>query len=210
MADTSDSSTPRRAAAPPPLAAENPDAPPRPPLTSRNAPPVLVKQPPPFSVRLCQLLWVLSFAAGGIAVVYLFVIRQDQLPQIADAFRGVDASRAEETYTKAADIIYWSAFAAMVVVLVVQITLLVSFMNRREGVRWWQLATLIVQGLLFALALEFVANGDKGVLLRQVLIVQTGLVLLALLVSNFPGAIAWTARKHDVRRGIAGSGSPEL
>jgi hypothetical protein len=171
--------------------------------------PVLVKQPPPLSVRLSQLLWVLSFVAGTIAVVYFFIIRQDQLPLIEEAIRKVDATRGDETYTSAANIVYWSVFAVMVTILLTQITLLVSFMNRREHARWWQLATLIVQAGLFALGLELVSGGDKGVVLRQSLTAQCGLVLLALLISTLPGAIAWTARQHDVRRGTVGSGGLE-
>lgn len=186
------------------------ERPPRPPVRSANLPPVIVRQPPPLSVRLSQLLWALSFAAGGIGVVYFFAIRQDQLPLIADAIRAVDGTRADATYTSAADIVYWSAFATMVTLLLVQITLLVSFMSRREGIRWWQLATLIAQSLLYAVALELVGGGDTGVLLRQILTAQSGLVLLALVMSTFPAAIAWTARQHDVRRGTAGSSTPDL
>lgn len=161
-------------------------------------------------MRLSQLLWVLSFVAGGFAVVYYTIIREDQLPLIAEAIRGVDATRSDDVYTSAADIVYWSGFAIMVTILLIQITLLVSFMSRREGIRWWQLATLIVQALLFALTLELVAGGEKGVLLRQLLAGQCGLVLLALLISTFPAAIHWTARQHDVRRGLVGSSATDL
>jgi hypothetical protein len=162
------------------------------------------------SVRLSQLLWVLSFVAGGFGVVYYSIIREDQLPLIADAIRGVDPSRSDETYASAADIVYWSVFATMVTLLLIQITLLVSFMSRRQGIRWWQLSTLIAQALLYTLALELVAGGEKGVLLRQLSAAQCGLVLLALLASTLPAAIAWTARQHDVRRGPVGSGAPDI
>ncbi len=182
----------------------------RPPVRSPNAPPVLVKQPPPVSVRLSQLLWVLSFATGAAAVVYFFIIRKTQLPLIADAIRAVDDGRSDQTYTTAADIVFWSVFTILVTVLFVQITLLVSFMSRRIGIRWWQLVTFIAQLLLFAVSLELVATGDDGLVLRQLLAAQCGLVLLALLLSTLPSAIAWTARQHDVRRGPVGSGGPDL
>ena len=35
-------------------------------------------------------------------------------------------------------------------------------------------------------------------------------VLLAILVSTFPGALRWTARKHDVRKGVVGSPGAEI
>ena len=73
--------------------------PPRPTLKSPNAPPVVIKQPPPFSVRLTQLLWVLSFLAGLLAVGFLVAVREDQLPLISEAVREVDGSRADGTYT---------------------------------------------------------------------------------------------------------------
>jgi hypothetical protein len=176
------------------------EAPERPPTASPNAAPVLTKLPPPFSLRISQFLWVMSLLAGGIAVVYLFVIREDQLPLIADVVRGVSEGRSDETYDAAADIIYWAVFGTAVALLLWQIVLLVSFSNRKPNVRWWQLATVILQILVFLLSLEIVAVGDNGPLVRQVLLAQWGLALVALLFSTFRGALHWTARRHDVRR----------
>lgn len=177
------------------------DRPARPTLSSSNQAPVMVKQPPPFTVRMSQFLWVLSFFAGAASIIYYFVIREDQNPLILEAIRTVDGTRPLATYESAADILYWSAFGAMVVMLGLQITLLVNFMTRRPGTRWWQLGSLLVQAVAFALAIEVVAGGEQGLLLRQLLAAQCALVLLALVFAIFPGAIAWTARKYDVRRG---------
>jgi len=181
--------------------------PPRPSLANPNAAPVLTKVPPPASVRLSQLCWVLSFFAGGTAIVYCFIIRQKQLPLIADFARSVSEGRADATYTTAADIIFWSMFGVMVGVLLVQITLLVAFTNRRPNTRWWQLATFAAQTLLFVIGLELVAGGEDGVFLRQLLLAQCALALLGLLFSTMPGALRWTARGHDVRRGPGGDGA---
>lgn len=184
-----------------PALEQSSERPPRPSLESANAPPVVIKQPPPFSVRLAQFLWVLSFLAGTVAVGFLVAIREDQLLLIADVVRDVDSARADETYDSAANIVYWSAFGIMVTLLLVQITLLVSFMSRRKGTRWWQFATVVTQFLLFVVIAELVARGDQGVSLRQLMSAQVGLALVAMLTSVFPGAIAWTARQHDIRRG---------
>lgn len=183
------------------------DRPQRPSLRSDNEPPVLVKEPPPFTVRLCQLLWVLSFVTGAVAVVYLFVVREEHLPVIADAIRAVDDTRTDATYTSAADIVYWSTFGVLVGLLLVQITHLVSFMSRKPGARWWQLGTLLVQAGLYALALEAVGDGEQGEQLRRLMMLQCGLVTLALLSGSFRSALKWTARRHDVRRGIVGATS---
>jgi hypothetical protein len=165
---------------------------------------VLTKLPPPFTVRLSQFLWVLSLLTGGVAVVYLFVIREDQVPLITDVVKGVAEGRSEETYTAAADILFWSVFAVAVTLLLIQIVLLVSFSNRKPNARWWQLATVAGQIGLFLLSSEFFATGEHGPVLRQVLLLQWSLALLALLFSSFRGALQWTARKYDVRR--AGEG----
>ncbi|MFG6502947.1 hypothetical protein [Microbacterium sp. P05] len=184
----------------------------RPSLVDKPGAPVVVKLPPPFSVRLSQLSWVLSLLVGAVGVVYLFVIRQPLQPDIAALIRGVDGTRAEETYTTASDIIYWSAFGALVALLLVQVTLLVSFANRRLGVRWWLLASLILQGAVFLAIRQLVALGERGVPLERLLLLQLGLALLGQLFCVLPGALRWTARQQDVRRSgnVAGGSSGEL
>ena len=162
---------------------------------------MLVKVPPPFSVRLSQFLWIISFAVGAFTVVYFFIIRQELLPLITDVAREVTEGRDDATYEAAADIVFWVVFAIMIGVLLVQITLMVSFMSRRPHIRWWQLATLVVQVLLVLLSPEWVALGQRGEPIPAFLAEQAALVLLGLLSSTMPKAIAWTARQHDVRRG---------
>jgi len=180
------------------------EAPARPPTGNPNAAPVLVKLPPPFSVRMSQLFWILSFAIGGFTAIYFFIIRQEQLPLISDLVRKVSEGRSDETYDTAADIVFWIVFGVMVGVLLIQITLLVSFMSRRPHVRWWQLATLALQVVLLLLSTEWVALGERRDSLLLLLAAQAGLVLIALLFSTFPKAINWSARQHDIRRGHDG------
>lgn len=172
----------------------------RPTLANPNTAPVLTKLTPPFSVRVAELFWILGFICGGFAIVYLFVIRKEQLPLISDAVRAVDATRSDQTYTTAADIIFWSVFGLLVATLLVQITLLVSFMARRPHIRLWQLLTWVVQVATLALSLDLALTGERAAPLQQILAAQCGLVLLALLASVIPGALAWSARKHDVVR----------
>jgi hypothetical protein len=159
---------------------------------------------PPFSVRMSQLFWILSFAVGGFTAVYFFIIREEQLPLISESVRSVVEGRSDETYDTAADIVFWIVFGAMVAILLIQITLLVSFMSRRPKMRWWQLATLGLQLILLMLSTEWVALGERRESLLLLLAAQAGLVVLALLCSVMPKAMAWTARQHDVRRGHEG------
>lgn len=97
----------------------------------------------------------------------------------------------------------------MIGLLLIQITLLVSFTNRKPGVRWWQFITLLGQALLFGLGRELIAAGDHGEHLRQLLAGQLVAVTLALLVSNLRGAVAWSVRRHDVRKGLGWSGGAD-
>jgi hypothetical protein len=180
------------------------EAPARPPTASPNVAPVLVKMTPPFSVRMSQLFWILSFAVGGFTAVYFFIIREEQLPLISESVRSVVEGRSDETYDTAADIVFWIVFGTMVAILLIQITLLVSFMSRRPKMRWWQLATLGLQLILLMLSTEWVALGERRESLLLLLAAQAGLVVLALLCSVMPKAMAWTARQHDVRRGHEG------
>ena len=160
-----------------------------------------MKLPPPFFVRASQVFWFLSLITGAAAIVYLFVIRQAQLPVIADMVEAVDGTRAEETYTSAADIIYWSIFGLCVAVVFLQIVFQVSFSNRRPHARWWQFGSILFQGGLLLIAREMVAIGERGVVLERLLLIQLGLAVLGLLCSLLPQALHWTARKYDVRRG---------
>lgn len=194
------------------VAAPTGSAPGRPSLTGKDAAPVLVKLPPPVVVRISQVAWLTSLLAGGVAIVYLFVIRQAQLPEIADLVRAVDGSRADATYTTTADIIFWSIFTPLVAIVLAQVAMQVSFANRRPNVRWWQFGSILFQGGVFLLAREMVVFGDRGLPLERILLIQLGLAVFGLLISLLPPALRWTARRHDIRRGepVAPSGDGQL
>ncbi|MDQ1137854.1 uncharacterized membrane protein YhaH (DUF805 family) [Microbacterium sp. SORGH_AS 1204] len=201
----------RRSPAPPPYEPPAKAAKPeRPALHDKAAAPVMVKMPPPAGVRLAQICWVLSLVVGAIAVGYLFVIRQSIDPDIEAIVREVDASRPAETVSTAADIVFWCVFGALVTVLLVQITSLVSFNNRRNNARWWMLGVLLLLAVTVLAARQFVAVGDRGVPLDRLLLIQLGLSGLGLLFSVIPAALRWTRRKHDIRRGSPGSPSAEF
>jgi len=187
------------------------DAPTRPPTSSTNGAPVMVRLTPPFEVRAGQFFWIVSFAVGAFAAVYLFALRLELLPLIEDVARSVTTGRSDETYEAAADIVFWIVFGTLVGVLLTQITLLVSFSARRPQVRWWQFGTIVLQGALVALSPEWVALGEHGAQFQTVIAAQAGLALLALLCSILPRALAWSARRVDVRReGPQGTGRADL
>ncbi|TFV98776.1 hypothetical protein [Orlajensenia leifsoniae] len=176
-------------------------SPDRPSVTGKEAAPVLVKLPPPFFVRLSQIAWVMSLMAGGVAIGYLLIIRKAQLPAIADLVKSVDGSRADVTYATAADIVFWSVFTPLVVIVLAQIAMQVSFANRRPNVRWWQFGSVLFLGGVLLITRELVAFGERGQPLDRILLIQLGLAVLGLLLSLLPQALHWTAREHDIRRG---------
>lgn len=182
----------------------------RPTLTTANHAPVVAQLPPPVSVRISQLLWILALAVGAFAVAYAFIIREDQLEVISDRVRTVNPNRADETVTTTADILYWSLFGALVAVVLLQLVFLVSFMNRRRRARWWLLATLLLLGAIAVVGVEFVGVGTTADPMRMILLLQAGLAVLALLVGLLPPAIRWTARGIDVRRGPTAAAGPDF
>lgn len=190
----------------PPLVAPPPDphiAPSRPTLNQKAAPPVLVKMPPPFLVRLAQMLWILSLMTGVVGIVYAFIIRLQQLKPIEKLIKGVVPGRAAETYTSAAELLFWCVFGGMLVIILLEIVHLVSFGNRKPNVRWWQFGALMLQGVVLLLAHEYIAMGDRGQPLQLLLLAQFALAVLGFLVSLLPPALHWSARRYDVRRDAA-------
>ena len=182
----------------------NRSRPDRPSLTTSNYAPVVAKKPPPLPIRVSELFWILSLAAGAVGVVYAFIIRADQLEHISERVRGVDDTRAEETVTATADIIFWSVFGALVAIVLLQILFLVSFANRRPHARWWLLATLLLQGVVLVVTREFTSADASAEPLRLILLAQAGLAVLGLLWSLLPVGLRWTARGVDIRRGPDG------
>lgn len=192
-------SPPARSAGRPTQAAPPRREPPRrPTLEGKQAPPVIVQLPPPVAVRLSIIAWVLSLIVGGIGVIYLFVIRTSQLPEITAIIQSVDSERPDETHELAADIIFWVVFGILVAIILLQILFLVALTNRRPRTRWWQFGSLVLLGVTYLVSQELVAIGTRGVPLTQILLLQLGLGALALLFSFLPAALRWSGRRHDV------------
>lgn len=177
------------------------EQPQRPSLATSNLPPVVDHVPPPLSVRASELFWVLALAVGAVAIVYLFIVRPEQVEVLTERVRAIAPDRPEGTLTTAADIVYWVLFGTLLAVVLLQLLFLVSFANRRPRARWWMFGSLLVLGLVLAFGVEFTQVASPLASLPLILLVQAGLGILALLMSVLPAAIRWTARGVDVRRG---------
>jgi len=175
----------------------------RPTLDSVNHAPVVARVPPPFTVRVAQLFWVLSIAVGALAVVYTFIVRTEQVELLTERVRAMAQDRPDATLESAADIVFWCLFGSLVVVVLVQIVSGVSFSSRRRGARWWMLGAVLLLGLVLGFGFEFTEPGTDGAPLPLVIAGQGGLGVIALLFAVLPPAIRWSARGVDVRRGPA-------
>jgi hypothetical protein len=149
-------------------------------------------------VALSRFCWIASSLAGAVAAGYLFLIREPHLDAVAERVRGVDGTRADETYRTVADLMSWTLFGVLVAILLVHITTQVSYAGRRPGTRWWMLGLLLTLAGVLVAARELVAFGDRGTPLALMIAVQAGFLALGLLVSVLPPALRWTARGHDV------------
>ncbi|GAA2986898.1 hypothetical protein JOD63_002208 [Microbacterium terrae] len=186
------------------------EAPPRPATAGKEAPPVIVKRPPPASAALALVCWVLSLMAGAAAAVYLFVIRVPQLDEITAYVAGIAPDRAEATHETTAEILFWCLFGGLVAVVLAQIVFVVSFTNRRPGARWYLFGSTVLLAVLYFLGREMVTRGDRGEPVELLLVAQMALLALGLLLSVLPGALKWTARGHDVRRGAGAGAGAEI
>lgn len=181
------------------------ERPERPSLATANHAPVVARVPPPFSVRLSQLAWVLSIATGAFGIVYAFIVRTSQVELLTERVRGLATDRPDEVLTTTAEIVYWCLFGALVLVVLVQIVSGVSFSGRRPMARWWMLGALLLLALVLGFGFELTEPGSEAAPLPLVIALQGALGIVALLFAVLPGAIRWTARGVDIRRGPAGS-----
>ena len=167
-----------------------------------NTAPVLVKLTPPFSVRMSQLFWILSFAVGGVLRSSTCSSSARSSCRSSPMSPGASPRGARARPTRGRRHHLLVVFGMMVAVLLVQITLLVSFMSRRPHIRWWQLADAGVQVILLLLSAGDGRDRRAGAAAAAIFLRRSSdSSLLALLASVLPQAIAWSARQHDVRRG---------
>ena len=186
-------------------------APERPPVVKVSSAPVVDHRPPPFLARLSQILWVFGIGLTAFTIVYMFIIRESQLELLIDLIRAIDDTRADETYATTADIIYWSLFGVLVLVVVMQLVMVMSMMNRRPGARWWLFGLLVVQTVVIGAIGQFLGGGERGELLQQVGTPTLALGGVGLLISLLPPVLRWSAARVDVRRGPIGpSGGSDL
>jgi hypothetical protein len=186
----------------PPLPDTAPSRPPRPDMSDITPPPVVQRLEPTAAVKVSGTLWIVSFAAGLIATLFVFISRHDQLQRIRELVTGLEPKEDVEVLGSLTSLLFWGSLGALVLIIAIE-ALLVHLMMRRHGrTRWAMLAVLFLHsGVLLVADTLVVASGAEGIYVRLLLVGQLTLAGAGLVISMLPAASAWF--RAD---GIAGRG----
>ena len=173
-----------------PVRLPRPGPPPRPPLTSTVPPPVPRTAPrAPGTVRASAWCWGVSLLAGvlalGAAAADLAGVRQ----RLEATGAAADPTATAELLRTGADTTVAGVLGALAALVVLTLGCLVLFLRHRAG---WR-GALAVLGLLTlaadALAQDLLTGGPE--LDRGAVLVQGGLVVLALVLLALPASRRW-------------------
>lgn len=167
-------------------------------LTPAPVPPKIVPAGP---VKVASYLWIASFIAGLMAILIVFLGRNDQLTRLGDVLTGMRPDEDPATIDAVAEFVLWGSLLALAVVIVIEGILLAILMRRHGAVRWVMLPVLLIQCVVAVLADALVvAPGIDGWGIHLLLLVQLVLAGTALVVSTLPGAGRWLRAGRESRR----------
>jgi hypothetical protein len=169
-------------------------------MSDTRPPPAQLSTTPTGPVKIARFLWLGSFVLGLAVLAFAFLSRDDQIERLSDVIAGVDPGRPAATLTSAATIVFWSCLGAIGVVIAVEALLLRAVVRRHRWAQWAQLLVLLVHTGVVLLAGTFLAQGDQGVLMAGLLIVQLLFGVVALVVSVLPGSGDWFRAKNESHR----------
>lgn len=175
--------------------------PPRPQMSDLTPAPVPPKIVPAGPVKLASYLWIASFVAGLMAILVVFLGRDEQLKRLGDVLTGMRPNEDQATLDAVADVVLWGSLLALVAVIVVEGILLAVMMRRHGAVRWVMLVVLLIQVVVTVLADALVVTpGTDGWGVHALLLAQLVLAGAALVVSTLPGAGRWLRVGRERRR----------
>ena len=174
--------------------------PPRPPLSNPVPPPI----PPPMTAtgaaRVSKLLWLTSFAAGLMAIVFAFLARDAQVERLKEIVTDIRPDQDAASLEAVASVVFWGTLGALALVIAVEALLVRVMMRRRRWPRWVLMPVLLLHGAVALLADGFVVLPEEGVYVGALLAAQLLLALAGLVVSFLPGAGAWLRAENQPRR----------
>lgn len=161
--------------------------------------------PPSQTVKVARTLWLFSFAAGLLAVVFAFLSRNVQIANLRDIVQELKPGQDADTLQAVAVLVFWVSLLAIVVVVIIEALLLVGLMRRRPGLRWALLAVvLVLQVGAGVLASAFlVSPSAEGTTVFAILVASLLLAGAALVVGALPSASAWFRGKDEPRGGAS-------
>ena len=170
-------------------------------MSDRTPAPVLQPIVPTRQVKWARTLWLLSFAAGSIALLFAFVSREQQLNRLRELVTELAPERDAETLAALASLVFWGTLALVTLIIVIQAILLRAMVRGHGGARWALMFSLFI-GAAISLIADAVAipPGDDGLYLRICLVVQLVFGGVGLVLSLFPGASAWFRSLKEARR----------
>jgi hypothetical protein len=170
-------------------------------MSDRTPAPVLQPVVPTRQVKAARTLWIISFAAGLIAMLFAFVARDEQLTRLRELITSLAPERDAATLSALASLVFWGTLALVVLLIAVEAILLRVMMRGRGGARWALMVTLIISaGALVIADALVIPPGDDGLYLRVCLVAQLTLAGAGLVLSLFPGASSWFRAQKKPRR----------
>ena len=168
---------------------------------SRPAP-VLQSAKPTRQVKWARTLWLVSFGAGSIALLFAFVSRDEQLSRLRELVTDLAPEQDAATLAALASLVFWGALGLVALVIVIEAIVVRVMMRGHGGARWALMIMLVVNaGVVLIADALVIAPGDEGLYLRICLIAQLALAGVGLVLSLVPGAGRWfraeKARRHQ-------------
>jgi hypothetical protein len=152
---------------------------------------------PSGAVKVASAFWLLSFAAGLLAVIFAFLSRNVQIDHLGTLVKDLKPEQDAETLKAVAETVLWSSLGAIVLVIVVEALLLLVMLHRRGAARWGLLCMMLVQAGVTVLAIALLASpGGEGTTILLLLVTALVLAGVALVAGAVPRAGAWFRTEH--------------
>lgn len=149
-------------------------------------------------MKVVRSLWIGSFVAGLLAIVFAFLAREVQLERLRELITELEPGQDPETLDAVATLVFWGSLGPLALVVIIEAILVRAMMRRHGGARWGLLVTLLFHGAVAVLADAFVVTPEwEGILVRVLLLAQLLLAGAGLIGSAFPAANAWLRAEHE-------------
>lgn len=185
--------------------ADEEGAPPRRPEMSNVAPaPVPVKVPPPRSMVISKVLWIVSLVLGASTLLLALLSQEAHLGRLDDLVNELATEQGIEAADAAAGIAFWGSLGALALITVLEAILVLVMLRGRGAARWVLLALLPLHFFVVLLTDAFLGLGDYGLVFSVMLLGQLLLAAIAVVFSLLPASSAWFRIQQQARLAVRG------